>query len=300
MNWSDCLNTFMQVVECKSLSKAAAVLELSVSSVSKQISWLENYLGTQVLIRTTRTLALTDKGRELYASGQQLLSHWENVRENIADDNKEVSGVIRIDTTPRFDDFLLIEILDEFLTRHPHIKIHHRDVSEESNMENSGTDLYIGMRPPAVDDAKLIKKELIRIPRDCVTTQKYIDQYGKPQHPSELVKHRCISYKEAQQWEFNGQSYPINIWVSSSSPKAVVKLTQSGLGIACFAKSVTILNNEKNNFVPILTDWSCSDHCLDLYFIKKSYMPKRIRLFIDFVTEKIDQRRRLFFKLLQK
>lgn len=152
----------MHVAQCKSFTKSAVLLDTPVSTVSKKITWLENYLGAQLFIRTTRTLSLTEKGHQLYLDGQEILSQWENVRDNISDENKEISGIIRIDTSPRFDDFVLMEVITEFLTLHPKVKIHHRDVSEASDMETSGTDIYMGIRPPMADDTKLVKKELLR------------------------------------------------------------------------------------------------------------------------------------------
>lgn len=291
MNWVDCLNTFMKVVESKSFAKAAELQDVPPSTITRRINWLEDYLSAKVLTRTTRTLVLTDAGRDLYLYGQKLLGGWDDFRETISHSKSSISGVIRFDTFPRFQGAIGAEVMAEFLASYPDVAIYHREVTEPYNIETDGVDLYLGLSAPPVNDAKLIKKELVKVPRRYLASQLYLDQYGEPKHPSELVRHRCIIYKEASCWEFSGKQYPLKTVVSTNSPRTVVQLLEKGVGIACFPLLAAKENGEKYDFIPILTNWSCPSMSINLYYLKKPYMPKRVRLFIDFIIKKVRERK---------
>lgn len=285
----------MRVVECKSFTKTAELLKVPPSKISKHINWLEDYLNTKLLTRTTRSVSVTPAGTELYIKGQELLGDWESFCENISHSEQSVSGVIRLDSSQRFAHVLMADILKEFVELYPKIKIYHRDISGVHNMNGSNTDIYIGLTAPSVSDAKLVKKDLIKIPRCYMASKDYIEKHGQPNHPSELTQHSCIVLDEMQRWEFNGQAYPINTVISSNSPRAMMQLVEKGAGIGCFARYF-FQHIQKGNLVEVLQDWSCSDASISLYYIKRKHIPKRVRLFANFLVKKVSEYKRDYFK----
>lgn len=295
MNWSDCLGTFMRVVECKSFTKASELLEVPPSRISKHVNWLEDYLNTKLLIRTTRSVSVTPAGTDLYITGQKLLGEWESFCENINHSDESISGVIRLDTSQRYTQTLMPDMIKEFTELYPKVKIYHRDIDRVHNMNGSSTDVYIGVTAPSVSEAKLVKKELIKIPRCYMASKEYIAKYGEPMHPSELTQHHCIALGEIQRWEFNGQPYPINIAISSNSVRAMMEFVEKGVGIGCFAKYY-VEHLQEGGLVQVLKEWSCPDALINLYYIKRKHMPKRVRLFISFIVKKINEHRRNYFK----
>ncbi|WP_019217768.1 LysR family transcriptional regulator [Legionella tunisiensis] len=88
MDWYTCSKTFINVVDCKSFSQASRTMYTTHSSISKRIAWLENQLDTQLLIRSTRRLELTEAGEKYYNKIVHLIDEWEETKKRLAEQQK--------------------------------------------------------------------------------------------------------------------------------------------------------------------------------------------------------------------
>src|SRR6202795_2865681 len=115
--------TFVRVVDTGSLSGAARSLPSSLTSVSRQISALEERFGTRLLLRTTRRLALTDDGRILYDRAKSILGELKEVELALSSGRQEPSGRIRISAPTLMGRLLIAPLLPEFLRRHQSVSV---------------------------------------------------------------------------------------------------------------------------------------------------------------------------------
>src|ERR1700712_5582442 len=115
--------TFVRVVDAGSLSAAAPSLPSSLTSVSRQISALEQHFGTPLLRRTTRQLALTDDGRLLYERAKSILAEFKEVGAILSRDRDALSGRLRVSAPALIGRVLIAPLLAEFLRRHPQLSV---------------------------------------------------------------------------------------------------------------------------------------------------------------------------------
>ena len=111
----------------KSIYNVAKAINLPQSTVTKHIQLLEEYLETDLLMRSSRSFSLTESGNDLYIRGKGLLTEWKTICEDISHHSNKVSGNIRLDTEHRLHNENLAIIIEEFISQYPEIKIHHRD-----------------------------------------------------------------------------------------------------------------------------------------------------------------------------
>ena len=296
MNWPKYFNTFMHVATKKSISNAAKAINLPQSTVTKHIQLLEEYLETDLLMRSSRSFSLTESGNDLYIRGKGLLTKWKTICEDISHHSNKVSGNIRLDTEHRLHNENLAIIIEEFISQYPEIKIHHRDLTKPNNIETSGADLYFGSLPPLTSETKLIKRSLGKLPRCCVASEEYIQKHGMPTHPDELISYPCVTYKGAQCWKFKNTSFPINSIVNTNSPHLLLKLIHNGVGLGVIPTPLIDTPNEDKKLIPLLTKWSADNVEFSLYNTKKTHTPLRVKLFIYFCIKSVDEKKLIELK----
>ncbi|MBB5944519.1 LysR family transcriptional regulator [Xanthomonas sp. 3307] len=117
------LQVFLDVVEAGSLSAAARHRGVAVSSLSRGLDALEQALGAQLLVRSTRSLALTEAGRVLQGRAAELLGGLAETRAELAQLQGEVVGTLRLSCLPSFGRTQLMPLLADLVRRHPQLHV---------------------------------------------------------------------------------------------------------------------------------------------------------------------------------
>src|SRR5262245_18781705 len=113
--------TFVEVVKSASFTTAARSRGISRALVSRQIADLEKHLGVNLLTRTTRSLKLTEAGREYYEFCNRILSEIGSAEESIAGRTKAVEGTLSIIAPKWVGTLDLPDAIVDFCKAHPHI-----------------------------------------------------------------------------------------------------------------------------------------------------------------------------------
>jgi len=121
MNHLSAIRTFVNAANMKSFSSAAKALNIEVSTVSRHISELEEYLQVTLFNRSTRGLTLTESGDFFYSYAQQLLLQWEEARNLTTALDKKPSGLLRLSVPSAFGRLHIMPFIDEFLHLYPDI-----------------------------------------------------------------------------------------------------------------------------------------------------------------------------------
>lgn len=225
---------FIQIVEAGSISAAARQGTLSVASLSKRLARLEHRLRVRLVHRTTRHLALTPAGKDLYDTLLPLRASLTAAEDRIAGRNALISGVLRITAPTSFGRMHVVPCLPSFLAKHPQINLS-VDLSDEY------VDLLAGQHDLAVRigtriGAGLVGHRLGTSHRLLCAAPTYLAAHGEPACLADLANHRLLATDSQLPWQItgsegailmNGQSH-----IRTSSSEVVRELALGGCGIA--------------------------------------------------------------------
>ena len=233
----DVLKLFVAVVELGSVAAAARRLGLSPSFASRQISSLEDELGAKLLIRTTRSSALTECGIRLLDWARVALNGWEITREDIGALSKRPSGLIRFATTDFAGSSYLPQVLGRFCQTYPDIRLLHSTAPEPVKLLDSTCDivLHTGRRP----DADVVGRKLWEFRRPLVATPSFFERFGPISNPADLIGVPCLTHRvsEPDVWCFETSDgkliqQPIASHIASDNWLTIAGLALANVGIA--------------------------------------------------------------------
>lgn len=197
------MEAFAVVAQTGSFAEAARRLNVANSVVSKRIKDLEDYLDTQLLVRTTRKVVLTDAGQDYLTHVQRLLDEITEVESGLRYQTKKPVGTIKLTAPLSFGLQTLAPALADYLTKYPDVSIKTYLSDRHVDMVAEGYDLAI--RIGALEDQNLMAKRLSRGRRVVCASPEYFKKHGKPKNPHDLKNHNCLSYlnlAEGKSWPF--------------------------------------------------------------------------------------------------
>ena len=150
------IKIFVRVVESGSFSAVARELGTGQPAISKQVAALEERLGAQLLMRTSRSLSLTEAGRDFYESAVRLISDLEAAESRVGSGQASPSGVVRVTAAPGFSRRYVVPKLHAFRARYPKVVVEMLVSERTSNLVEEGIDLAI--RNGALADSSLIAR----------------------------------------------------------------------------------------------------------------------------------------------
>ena len=186
----DNLALFLMIVEKGGLSAAGREMGLAPASVSERLAMLERYYGVTLLIRTTRAIRLTEEGRMLVDGARRLLAEADELRGGIRLGTQKLSGPIRISTPEDLGRSRIAPILDHFLEDHPAVTIDLNLSDGYVDLISQGIDFAI--RYGTLADSSLRTRLLAHNRRVICASPGYIERFGVPRHPDDLMRHDCI------------------------------------------------------------------------------------------------------------
>lgn len=235
-NRPDEMALFTAAVDQGSLSGAAHVTGLSLASVSRHLSALEARLGTRLLVRSTRMLALTDAGRSYYAAAKRLLAEIDDMEAGLSTEAAEPRGRLQITGPTLFGRVYLLPLLATFLVRHPQVELDVSLMDRSVNLLEEGIDIAIvvGEQP----DSSLVARKLGAIRWVLAASPHYLAQYGQPTDLEALAHHDGLvwsHYTNVQSWTLRHQSQAIvvrpRVRMRSNTLDGVVTAAVRGAGI---------------------------------------------------------------------
>ena len=203
MDRLDAMQAFVRVVEKGSFSAVAKERGIGQPAVSKQISALEEELGTELIHRSSRSIALTEPGRDFYESALHILDDFENATSRIGRGQTAPKGLIRVTVPPTFARLHMVSKLPAFFAAYPDIAIEMSTSESPTTIIEDGFDLAI--HSGDLPDSTLIARKLGQTMIILVATPQYLARYGAPESPGDLNRFRSIVFVErgsVQPWSF--------------------------------------------------------------------------------------------------
>ena len=187
------IECFIAVAQTQSFSKAAALLNRPISSVSRQVTALETSLQAELLIRSTRQLRLTEVGRFYLQECQAITEKLTNAREQVSSYHGEPSGLLRISAMTSFGELVLAPLIEEFQARYPEVVIDAEFSDQVQDLTVQNIDLCF--RGGALPDKRLIAYKVMDNHFHLCASPAYLAAEGAPTTESDLKRHKAIFYR---------------------------------------------------------------------------------------------------------
>lgn len=288
------MEVFAQVAASGSLSAAARVLGLSVGAISKHLAALEGRLGARLLLRTTRSLSLTDEGAAFLPRVRLLLSDLAEAEAVVAADEASLSGFLRVTASAGFGRTHVAPLAAEFLRRHPKLRLHLLLTDTILDVVEENVD--VALRFGVLADSALVARRLASNWRVVCASPDYLDRAGCPITPVELAHHECLVIGDGNErvWSFIGPDGETSVRVggrlASNNGEVVHAWARDGLGLVL--KSVWDVEGDlaAGRLVPVLEQWRTPDTALHAVSPAARASAPRVRRFVDFVAAELAQR----------
>lgn len=289
------LHVFVCVVDNGGFAAAAKALGVTRSAVCRRIDGLERRLGVRLLDRTTRRLSPTDAGEALYHRSTRILSEVAEAELVVSEYGEEPRGILRITSPIMIGLHKLIPILPEFLGRYRRIKVQ-LELSDDA-IDSALGDHDIGLRWGAQQSSTLIITKIAESRQIICAAPGYIERYGLPKTPRELLKHNCVLMSRlgfsSNEWSFIVDGRPLNLKVQGNyvvngghgNYEAVI----AGLGIGRMTDLRVLKDISAGRLVPILREFEPQE-AMPIYAAYKSsrLVPPKVRIFLDFLRQRME------------
>ncbi|NQZ32780.1 MAG: LysR family transcriptional regulator [Oceanospirillaceae bacterium] len=293
INLNDML-LFARVVDTESFTAAANVLEIPKSTISRRISNLEKQLGTRLLERTTRRLNLTEAGTIYYQHCKRVIAEAESAEACVNQLIGKPTGTLRVNTSVTIGQHLIAPLLAEFLQTYPDIDMQLLTTNRIVNLIDEGFDIVI--RAGAMQDSSLISKYLGTAQLNVYASHHYLEKFGEPTSPEELVKHACLTMSNSSNvtsWQLINEGQEHKIMITS---KAVVydfsilkQLVVNHSGIAMLPSYLVLAEPFSSSIKQVLKPWAGPKVELHAVYPSRQGITPKIRVFLDFVAQKFAQ-----------
>ncbi len=275
---------FVTVAETGSFSKTADRLHIAGSVVSKRIKDLEAYLGTQLLRRTTRRIALTEAGYAYADHAKKFLDNLAEVEENLRFRNENPVGEIRITAPSGFGNKFLGPALAGFLETFPDVTVTLSLDDRKVDLAAEGFDLAI--RIGAVEETGLIMKKLAQSRRIVVASPAYLQQHGRPATPEDLARHNCMSgCGEGKVWPFqkDGRTFTQRTdgRFVAGSDTLLCEAAVRGCGIALLPSFIAGVHVVAGELQPLLEEFESPPLAIQAVYPERRFLGAKTRKLID-------------------
>ena len=203
MDRFDAMQIFVRVVEKGSFSAVAKERGIGQPAVSKQISSLEEELGTELVHRTSRSIAMTEAGRDFYDSSLRILDDYENATSRIGRGQTSPKGLIRVTVPPTFARLHMVSKLSAFFTAYPDMAVEMGSSEGANTIIEDGFDLAI--HSGNLPDSSLVARRFAQTTIILVATPQYLARHGAPESPEDIPRFRSVVSIErgsVQPWSF--------------------------------------------------------------------------------------------------
>ena len=290
------MNVFVRVAKLGSFINAAKDLGLSRAMVTKHVMQLESKLDTRLFNRTTRSLSLTEVGESYLERCQQVLQDVEEMEAAITDLQTEPKGFLKISAPPVIGAVHIAPALANFLKIHPDLSAEMILKTTHGDLIDEGLDIAIHLGK--LDDSSFVARKLASSPLVVCASDEYLEKYGIPQTPEELIHHNCL---------VNWALPPRDIWYFSQKNNTLKEIKVSGrmqsnvadpmriaaicgVGLIMLPRYIVGRDIEKGKLKIVLESYTPPALEIHAMYPHRKYLSAKVRLFIDFLELWLQQR----------
>jgi DNA-binding transcriptional LysR family regulator len=286
------LEVFSSVAQSGSFSAAGRSLGLTPSAVSRTIDRIEARLGVRLMLRTTRVLTLTAEGQTYLGAARRILADLDDAEQSIADQGAP-RGRVRVSAALAHGRMTVVPLLGEFVRRYPHILV---DISlTDAVVDVAAGQADVAIRFGRLADSPLTARRLGDTGRTIVASPAYLARRGTPRVPEDLHDHDCLSFnfrRVEPVWPFrrDGRDYALTVSgsVEANNGETLTQLALAGVGVTRVGNFSVADAIDDGRLVPLLEEFNPGDRePIHAVFVGGANMPARVRVFVDFLAERL-------------
>lgn len=283
------IESFVSVAAKGSLTAAANAEGVAPAVIGRRIDALEARLGVKLLLRTTRRISLTHEGTAFLESCQRLLADLSHAEDSVSAGGVKASGHLRITAPAGFGRRHVAPLVPQFIALHPDVSLSLNLSDRVVDIVNEGFDCAV--RVGDLPDSSLVSVRLADNRRLCVGAPAYLKRAGAPKHPSELMRHECLSLSsdasQTRGWAFVVDG-TLSHWKPSgrldcSDGQVLHDWCAAGLGLAWRSTWEVDREVASGALVSVLDDFAAPPNGIYAVFPSAKHLPLRVRLWIDFL-----------------
>ncbi|MDH1088785.1 LysR family transcriptional regulator [Pantoea brenneri] len=285
------LEVFVIVAQTRNFRLAAEQLGVTRPAISQTLRRLEDRLNLSLMQRTTRTIQLTEAGQRLYAEVAPAINQLNRAISDIAELAAEPRGQLRLAISSIAERMLGGELLASFMAAYPQIELDITVTDEEFDIVDQGYDTGVRL-------GEVIAQDMIAVPvsaaqrQVAVASPDYLARHGTPQHPQQLIEHRCIGWRKGPglspyRWEFADQGrefdVAVNPQLTTNDMGVMIRTACAGGGISFGMEETFQPYIARGELVTLLDAWLPSFAGFYLYFPSRKNLAPKLRALIDHV-----------------
>ena len=295
MDW-DKLKIFHNVALDLNISEAAHKMNISHSSISRQISSLERELKVSLFKRHARGLTLTEQGKILFKTAHDIFGKIALTEAQLTDSKEKPTGPLTIAATVAFGTTWLAPRIEKFATAYPDIDISIVIENKYTDLSQGEADVALRLREPTQMD--LIRFPLYEFQFKIYSSPEYIEKYGIPKDVSELSKHKIVAFGHNVEPSIPDVNCILDLIPKNKRVKAlyisnmygVMRAIGGGAGIGALPE---YMKSSKNNLVPILPKAKTPNAVIYFTYPSELKGSKKIAALRDFLVREANKERKV-------
>lgn len=290
MDRLDAMRVLLAVVDAGSLSAGSRKLNAPLPSISRKVAELERYLGTKLLVRTSRNIQLTDAGRDYVAAARRIVADLDETERRASGEYQAPRGELTITMPVEFGTHQVLPIVLSFMEEYPEVTVKLVTANRMVHLVEEQVDVAIRLGPLA-DSALHATKAGEYCMLTCASPE-YLARRGTPKHPRELADHDGILFGSPSIfWTYHGCGEELitaprtRLSVSTAASNLVAAL--AGIGIARLFDYQLRDEFRSGALLPILTDYDGEPRPVHIVYPRQGLLPLKVRAFIDFAAPRL-------------
>ncbi len=292
MNKLQAMEVFVQVVDAGGFSRAAENMQLPKATVSTLVQGLEQALTVKLLHRTTRQVSVTSDGAAYYERCLRILADVREAEEALSTNRASPSGRLRVDVSTGIANDIIIPALPGFFERYPDIRLDLGCSDRPVDLIEEGVDCAI--RGGALPDSALIARRVGVLNFVVAASPGYLAKHGRPAHPHDLLKHRCINYFSSKtgktfDWDFERGGdiikLPVPACLAVNDSVAMKTAGLHGLGLMLMSSFHAEPLVAAGQLEVVLEDWISETLPINVVYPQNRHLSAKVRVFVEWVAD---------------
>jgi DNA-binding transcriptional LysR family regulator len=296
------MRTFATVVDEGSFAAASRSLDLAPAIVTRLVAQLEDHVGARLINRTTRRLALTELGENYLERVRSILANIDEAGAAIEAATREPSGMLRVGAPGTLLTHQLARYLPEFRRRYPKVTLNLNALQRQAaEGPDESVDVTLILAPGELLDGDFLARRLATAEVVFCATPAYLDEHGRPSHPSELEQHEMLvpivqNVPRTLRFERFDAAHGVieSVLAKPYRMRAINTLHHetlyaaavAGMGIVATLSFIAEEGVANGTMEHVLAPWSSLTYTLYAAMPSRKFVPPRTRVFIDFLVEK--------------
>jgi DNA-binding transcriptional LysR family regulator len=286
----DAIRTLIAAVDGGSLSAASRALGMPLPTVSRKVSELEAHLGTQMVVRTSRKLLLTDAGSAFVQASRRVLSDLEEAERAASGEYQMPRGELLITAPIMFGKLHILPLVLEFLRAYPDVNV--RLVLADDVLDLVDNHVDVAARLGHLPDSGLVATRVGEVRWITLASPSYLAQRGTPEVPADLANHDCLAFEGLQtlrSWSFGSSGdgpgpVAIRPRLAVNTADALIEAAEVGLGVVRMMSYQAATALREGRLVRLLHAYEPEAIPVHLVHTGPSLVPLKLRVFLDFAA----------------